>query len=121
MGATVSSSTCDTSSSTTTTTKVPPPSSAAPASVKEKVFTVTPVTLEPRSSTMMSYDDLDTSPVTETSEVTTLMDLYSGQYHEVNPGQYHEVNPGQYDERDPGRYYKGHEGRYQNLESAYPG
>merc|ERR550534_2649627 len=129
--------TTSTTTTTTTTTKVPPPSSAAPASVKEKVFTVTPVTLEPRSSTMMSYDDLATSPVTETSEVTTLMDLYSGQYHEVNPGQYHEVNPGQYhetnpgqyhevnpgqyDERDPGRYYKGHEGRYQNLESAYPG
>ena len=50
----------------------------------------------------MSYDDLVTSPVTETTEVTTLMDLYSGQYHEVNPGQYHEVNPGQYHETNPG-------------------
>ncbi len=54
------------------------------------------------SSTMMTYDDLVTTAVTETPELTTMMALYSGQYHEVNPGQYHEVNPGQYYETDPG-------------------
>lgn len=111
-------------------------STSAPVT-SESVFTVTPVSTE-ASSTMMTYDDLRTSTVTlDTTEMTTMMDIYSGQYHEVNPGQYHEinpgqyheanpgqyheVNPGQYGEEEPGRYYKGHEGKYQNLESAYPG
>lgn len=113
------------------------PSTVAPPR-QEPVFTVTPVsTARASSSTMMTYSDLETSTVTETTEMTTMADLYSGQYYEVNPGQYHEinpgqyhehnpgqyheVNPGQYDEVQPGRYHEGHEGRYQNLESAYPG
>merc|ERR1712032_1425649 len=95
-------------------------STSAPVT-SESVFTVTPVSTE-ASSTMMTYDDLRTSTVTlDTTEMTTMMDIYRGQYHESNPGQYHEVNPGQYGEEEPGRYYKGHEGKYQNLESAYPG
>ena len=69
----------------------------------ESVFTVTPVSTEASSTTMMTYDDLRTSTVTpETTEMTTMMDIYSGQYHEVNPGQYHEINPGQYHETNPG-------------------
>merc|ERR1711879_840875 len=73
------------------------PSTVAPPR-QEPVFTVTPVsTARASSSTMMTYSDLETSTVTETTEMTTMADLYSGQY------------------------YEGHEGRYQNLESAYPG
>lgn len=77
------------------------PSTSAPVT-SESVFTVTPVSTE-ASSTMMTYDDLRTSTVTlDTTEMTTMMDIYSGQYHEVNPGQYHEINPGQYHESNPG-------------------
>ena len=79
-----------------------PPTSTVTSSGQERVFTVTPVSAETTSSTMMTYDDLVTTAVTETPEVTTMMALYSGQYHEVNPGQYHEVNPGQYYETNPG-------------------
>ena len=76
-------------------------STSAPVT-SESVFTVTPVSTE-ASSTMMTYDDLRTSTVTlDTTEMTTMMDIYSGQYHEVNPGQYHEINPGQYHEANPG-------------------
>ena len=84
-------------------TREPQTSTVTPTSPgQEKVFTVTPVSAETTSSTMMTYDDLVTTAVTETPEVTTMMALYSGQYHEVNPGQYHEVNPGQYYETNPG-------------------
>merc|ERR1711879_941779 len=80
------------------------PSTVAPPR-QEPVFTVTPVsTARASSSTMMTYSDLETSTVTETTEMTTMADLYSGQYYEVNPGQYHEINPGQYHEHNPGQY-----------------
>ena len=82
------------------------PSTVAPPR-QEPVFTVTPVsTARASSSTMMTYSDLETSTVTETTEMTTMADLYSGQYYEVNPGQYHEINPGQYHEHNPGDYFQ---------------
>jgi len=42
----------------------------------------------------------------------TPIDIFDGQYHEVNPGQYHETNPGQYHEINPGQYKQRNEGQY---------
>ena len=41
-------------------------------------------------------------------ELTTILpiDIFDGQYHEVNPGQYREVHPGQYHEQNPGQYHE---------------
>merc|ERR1711962_1427898 len=50
----------------------------------------------------------------EEEEDTTIMpiDIFDGQYHEVNPGQYHEKDPGQYHEENPGQYHGVNEGQY---------
>jgi len=58
-------------------------------------------------------------------DVTT-EDIFSGQYHEVNPGQYHEVNPGQYTETNPGQYREVNPGQYTEVnpgqyEEKHPG
>ena len=78
-------------------------------------------------------------------ELTTTLpiDIFDGQYHEVNPGQYnetnpgkscqirvsvlihcwwkdasgqyHEANPGQYHEKNPGQYEERDEGKYLEI------
>merc|ERR1719220_2451876 len=50
-------------------------------------------------------------------ELTTIVpiDIFDGQYHEVNPGQYNEANPGQYHEKNPGQYEESDEGKYLEI------
>merc|ERR1711962_917788 len=65
---------------------------------------------------VMDQNTMDETQTTETPTTThweseeegdtTIMpiDIFDGQYHEVNPGQYHEKDPGQYHETNPGQY-----------------
>jgi len=73
---------------------------------------------------VMDQNTMDETQTTETpnttdwesveEEDTTIMpiDIFDGQYHEVNPGQYHEKDPGQYHEENPGQYHGVNEGQY---------
>ena len=56
------------------------------------------------------------NPTTEEETTTLPVNIYDGQYHEVNPGQYHEDNPGQYHEDNPGQYYEEDPGQYHEQE-----
>jgi len=56
------------------------------------------------------------NPATEEETTTLPVNIYDGQYHEVNPGQYHEDNPGQYHEDNPGQYYEEDPGQYHEQE-----
>merc|ERR1711962_1739794 len=53
----------------------------------------------------------------EEEEDTTIMpiDIFDGQYHEVNPGQYHEENPGQYHGVNEGQYHETNPGQYEAV------
>jgi len=53
-------------------------------------------------------------------ELTTILpiDIFDGQYHEVNPGQYNETNPGQYHEANPGQYHEKNPGQYEERDEG---
>jgi len=53
-------------------------------------------------------------------ELTTTLpiDIFDGQYHEVNPGQYNETNPGQYHEANPGQYHEKNPGQYEERDEG---
>ena len=56
------------------------------------------------------------NPTTEEETTTLPVNIFDGQYHEVNPGQYHEENPGQYHEDNPGQYHEEDPGQYHEQE-----
>lgn len=67
----------------------------------------------PRSTTSTTAEPLDTTDWNSDEDTTTLpVNIFDGQYHEVNPGQYHEDNPGQYHEEQPGQYTEENPGQY---------
>lgn len=67
----------------------------------------------PRSTTSTTAEPLDTTDWHSEEDTTTLpVNIFDGQYHEVNPGQYHEDNPGQYHEEQPGQYKEENPGQY---------
>jgi len=78
------------------------------------------------SDNKAKIEDEDTITETPTTEIPTTTDweyekettmtsvnIFDGQYHEVNPGQYQEENPGEYHEVNPGQYHAMNEGQYQ--------
>lgn len=68
-----------------------------------------PTTLEPRPQPTTEWEELQ-------EETTVLpVNIFDGQYHEVNPGQYHEDNPGQYHEENPGQYEETNNGQYHEI------
>jgi hypothetical protein len=72
-----------------------------------------PTTLEPH----------DTTEWEDRQEETTVqpVNIFDGQYHEVNPGQYHEDNPGQYHEENPGQYEETNDGQYHETNPGQVG
>jgi len=70
--------------------------------------------LEPPAMNPDSEEDEDEE------ELTTILpvDIFDGQYHEVNPGQYNETNPGQYHENNPGQYHEKNPGQYEETDEG---
>merc|ERR1711894_303787 len=64
----------------------------------------------------MMNPDLDENE--EESTTSFPINIFDGQYHEVNPGQYNETNPGQYHEENPGQYHETNPGQYGNVTRA---
>lgn len=68
-------------------------------------------TTELAVTTAVEYDEEEDTTITP-------VNIFDGQYHEVNPGQYQESNPGhlhysgQYHEESPGRYWEQSPGQY---------
>lgn len=67
------------------------------------------------SSQLESVKNPDLEENENEEELTTVLpiDIFDGQYHEVNPGQYNETNPGQYHEANPGQYHEKNPGQYE--------
>jgi len=93
-------------------------------SPKEEM-TTTQSSTESEESITTSFPAYDTSTDNDMAEgsLDGEMEMYDGQYHEVepgqysetNPGQYHEVNPGQYHEFNPGQYHETNPGQYHEI------
>merc|ERR1740137_198223 len=88
-------------------------------------MTTTQSSTESEESITTSFPAYDTSTDNDMAEgsLDGEMEMYDGQYHEVEPGQYsetnlgqyHEVNPGQYHETNPGQYHEIHPGQEVQL------
>merc|ERR1712130_307307 len=64
----------------------------------------------------MMNPDLDENE--EESTTSFPINIFDGQYHEVNPGQYNETNPGQYHEENPGQYHETNPGQYEESDEG---
>merc|ERR1719220_1852635 len=65
------------------------------------------------STQFVKIQDLEENE--EELTTTVPIDIFDGQYHEVNPGQYNETNPGQYHEANPGQYHEKNPGQYEAV------
>merc|ERR1719400_2241387 len=72
------------------------------------------------SSQLESVKNPDLEENENEEELTTVLpiDIFDGQYHEVNPGQYNETNPGQYHEANPGQYHEKNPGQYEETDEG---
>jgi len=70
------------------------------------------------SSQLESVKNPDLEENEEESTTILPIDIFDGQYHEVNPGQYNETNPGQYHEANPGQYHEKNPGQYEERDEG---
>jgi len=68
----------------------------------------------------ISNPDLEEEDENKEEDSTTIspINIFDGQYHEVNPGQYNETNPGQYHEDNPGQYHEKNPGQYEETDEG---
>jgi len=77
-----------------------------------------PIMMPTASSQLESVKNPDLEENEEESTTILPIDIFDGQYHEVNPGQYNETNPGQYHEANPGQYHEKNPGQYEERDEG---
>jgi len=89
-------------------------------SMRQKPHQSSPMILSTGSSQLESAMNPDKEEDENEAELTTILpiDIFDGQYHEVNPGQYNETNPGQYHEANPGQYHEKNPGQYEETDEG---
>jgi len=77
-----------------------------------------PIMMSTESTQFESVKIPDLGENEEELTTTVPIDIFDGQYHEVNPGQYNETNPGQYHEANPGQYHEKNPGQYEERDEG---
>jgi len=91
-------------------------------SARKKLKHTSPTQLLPTESHLQftTKPSLEEQEIEEDAGTTTVpaVNIFDGQYHEVNPGQYNETNPGQYHEENPGQYNEKNPGHYEETDEG---
>jgi len=89
-------------------------------SMRQKTHQFSSMSISTGSSQLESAMNPELEEDENEAELTTILpiDIFDGQYHEVNPGQYNETNPGQYHEANPGQYHEKNPGQYEETDEG---